>query len=503
MIYSLSNSHIGRTWLTEFDLPVDEIHPIADPLRRVPLQKVNIVKQLLDKYEDLGLVERTDSPFRAPTVLVEKKNVAEGADVTDKYRLCVDYRSINGKLDNSGWPTPSLEHCLDAAHDAQYLSAIDFNSGYNQIPCSERAKEALAFCPGYGFPQYTWAGMPPGIKPASHCFQRTMEKMLAGEENAVLPPFFDDVMIKGISFEDHAKNVDNVLAKVKSSGFTLNALKCSFFQRQLPYLGHIIGGGKVYLDPKRVDIIQNFPIPKDVRGLRRFIGMAQFCRRFVKDLNTILAPLYHLTKGGVNFVWSEDCTNAFNKIKKILSEAPVLISPSDKCDFIIETDASEIGHGFCLKVAEHRGDEFIVGYGSGKFDDTEVKWNVVEKEAYAILEGITKNRHYLLGKKFTIRTDSRILSYLHDKREPKNKKLLNWALTLSEYDYDIAHIPSKLNGIADCLSRWLMYVLFLKYHLYLKTLSSQRNRRSSAIYPMLLNIFTDSGATTMFPSWAI
>ena len=153
-----------------FDLPTDDIKPIADPLRRVPLQKVEIVKELLDKYEELGLVKKSDSPFRAPTVLVAKKNVADSAGVTDRYRLCVDYRSLNAKLDNSGWPTPSIENCLDAATDVEYLSSIDFNCGYNQIPCSARAKEALAFCPGYGFTQYTCVGMPPGVKPASHVF---------------------------------------------------------------------------------------------------------------------------------------------------------------------------------------------------------------------------------------------------------------------------------------------------------------------------------------------
>lgn len=454
-ILTVSSSHIGRTWLTVFDLPTDDIRPIADPLRRVPLQKVAIVKDLLEKYEELGLIEQTDSPFRAPTVLVEKKNVADSAGITDKYRLCVDYRSLNSKLENSGWPTPSIEHCLDAAAGVLFLSAIDFNSGYNQIPCSSRAKEALAFCPGYGFPQYTWAGMPPGIKPASHCFQRTMEKMLSGAEKSVLPPFFDDVVIKGMSFKDHCSHVDHVLSRVEKSGFTLNALKCSFFQRELQYLGHIIGGGKVSLDPKRISVIQNFPTPKNVKEVRRFIGMAQFCRRFIKDLNVVLSPLYNLTKTKVHFGWSEECQAAFDKMKSMLTTPPVLVSPSDQCNFILETDASDVGIGHCLKVS-NGGEECIVGYGSGKFQKAELNWNVVEKEASAILEGIKKNRHYLLGKKFTIRTDSRVLSYLHGKREPKNKKLLNWALQLSEYDHDIVHIPSKLNGISDCLSRMRM-----------------------------------------------
>ena len=180
--------------------------------------------------------------------------------------------------------------------------------------------------------------------------------------------------------------------------------------------------------------------------------MAQFCRQFIKDLNLILVPLYNLTKAMVDFCWSQECQIAFENVKSLLIEPPVLISPSDKSDFILETDASDFGIGYCLKVYE-KNQEFIVGYGSSKFSESELKWNVVEKEAHAILEAIIKNRHFLLGKKIIIKTDSQVLTYLHVKREPKNKKILNWALQLSEYDYDLVHIPSKLNGISDCLSR--------------------------------------------------
>ena len=335
-----------------------------------------------------------DSPFRASTVLGEKKNVADSAHVTDKYRLCIDYRSLNAKLVDSGWPTPSLEHCLDAAADANFLSSIDFNCGYHQIPCTDRAKEALAFSPGFGFSQYTWNVMPQGVKPASNCFQRTMEMMLEGCEKKILPPFYDDVTIKSKTFSEHLENVDCVLNKIKESGFTLNALKCAFFQRKISYLGHIVENGSVSLDPKRVEIIKKFPTPQNVKEVRRFIGMAQFCRRFV-----ILAPLSNLTKSNIAFNWSPECEEAFEKIKKLLTEAPILKSPKDSDTFILETDASDIGIGSCLKLVNKNGEEFIVNYDGAKFSDSERDWNVVEKEANAILTAIKKNRHYLIGKK--------------------------------------------------------------------------------------------------------
>ena len=169
-IFSVSNDNIGCTSLHMFDINTNNLQPIADLLRRVPLHKECIVKELLCKYDNLGLIEKTDFPFRASTVLIEKKNVTDSADITDKYRLCVDYRSLNSAISDSGQPMPSIDNCLDATAGAKYLSAINFNSGYHQIPCTDRAKEALAFSPGYGFPQYTWHVMPQGVKPASHCF---------------------------------------------------------------------------------------------------------------------------------------------------------------------------------------------------------------------------------------------------------------------------------------------------------------------------------------------
>ena len=188
-IFSVSNDKIGHANNAEFHINTDNIYPVSTPLRRVPLHKEAIVKKLLEHYENLGIIETIDSPFRESAVLVEKKNVANSAELTDKYRLCVDFRRLNEALEDSGWPAPSIEHCLDAAVGSMYLSSLDFNSGYHQIPCTTEAKQALAFSPGYGFCQYTWNVMPQGIKPASNYFQRSMEKTFSGLEQCILPPF--------------------------------------------------------------------------------------------------------------------------------------------------------------------------------------------------------------------------------------------------------------------------------------------------------------------------
>ena len=173
-------------------------------------------------------------------------------------------------------------------------------------------------------------------------------------------------------------------------------------------------------------------------------------------------------KGGNSFSWSVECQTSFDKIKSFLSSPPILYTPckGDKfilssppilytpCKgdkFILETDASDIGIGGCLK-AKNDQCEYIVGYCSKKFSNSELNWNIVEKEAFAVVHNIRHFQHFLVGCPFTVRCDNRVVTYLQTKHQPRNKKLLHWALELSEYDYTITHIPSKNNTIRDSLS---------------------------------------------------
>ena len=260
--FTVSNDKIGSTNVAEFDVP-EKLQPVAVPLRRVPLHQREIVQELLKRHEDLNFIEPIDSPFRASTVLVKKKNPANSSDVTDQYRLAIDYRALNKSLTNSAWPSPSIDDCLDAIGDSSMFSSIDFNSGYHQILCTERAKRALAFSPGYGFSQYTCPRMPEGVKTASSYFQRAMCTTFKNRESCILPPFFDDIVIKGKGFKNHLENVRIILGDVRKAGFTLNTLKCSFFQKKISYLGHIVSENRIIMDPKWIEAITSMPPPSD------------------------------------------------------------------------------------------------------------------------------------------------------------------------------------------------------------------------------------------------
>ena len=169
-IFSLSKAKIGKAKVTEFDFDLIHSTPISMHLWRVPLHQQSIVKELLQHYKNHGLIEHIDSPYRAATVLVANKNVSHSSNITNRYRLVVDYCFLNPAIKDSGWPSPSVQQCLDSVCGSQFVSSIDFNSGYHQIPCAARIKPIIAFSPGYGFGQLTWNVMPQGIKPASPSF---------------------------------------------------------------------------------------------------------------------------------------------------------------------------------------------------------------------------------------------------------------------------------------------------------------------------------------------
>ena len=453
-IFSVSNDKSGRVINSEFDIDTTNIKPVAVPLRRIPVHRREIVEGLLEKYKNLGWIEECDSPFRAATVLVEKKNIAKSDDVSDQYRLATDYRILNKAVVNTAWPSPSIEDCLEATKGSTLFSCIDFNSGFHQLPCTKRAKEALAFSPGYGFSQFTWCVMPEGVKSASGTFQKTMCKTFKGHENCLLPPFYDDVTVKGKHFSDHLSNLETVFNDIRKAGLTLNLLKCFFFLKEINYLGHIVGDGVIKIDPSRVESIRTLPVPLDKKAVKRFIGMAQFCRNFLPSLNIHMAPLYDLLKNNVPFVWDKSCQDAFTFVKDLLSSAPILKIPGVNDRLILETDACNTGVGVCLKFVDSRTNkEHIIGFGSHKFTTSENNWNIIEKECFAVVFGLRQYRHFLIGAKFVIKVDNRVVSYLQSKNDLKNQKLLKWALELNDFDYSIVHIPSRNNQMSDCLSR--------------------------------------------------
>ena len=236
----------------------------------------------------------------------------------------------------------------------------------------------------------------------------------------------------------------------------LNQEKCEFGKKEIEILGHVISGRGIKPLESRVEAIKNFINPRDVKELQSFLGLVNYCRKFIPDLSIISKPLYDATQKQLEpaevkkMLRSESCVDALKKIRDSLSHETLLTIPNRREPFILTTDASNIGVGAILSQIQD-GSEKIVAFYSSVNNKAEARYSTTEQELLAIVQAIKNFRHYLLGHKFTLRTDHKALIYLC-KSKDANSRLFRWFLSLQEFDFEVEHIQGRVN-FTDFLSR--------------------------------------------------
>jgi hypothetical protein len=205
-------------------------------------------------------------------------------------------------------------------------------------------------------------------------------------------------------------------------------------------------------DPGKTEVIRKWEIPRCVRDVRSFMGICGYYRRFVEKFADIARPLYRLTEKEVGFMWNEEAQQAFILLKERLCEAPVLAYPDISRPFILDCDASNEGLGAVLSQKNDEGIEHPIAYHARAFSKPEKRYCVTRRELLACVGAIHHFHHYLLGAKFTVRTDHNSLVWLCHFRE-LDGQLARWLETLAQYDFEIIHRKGKQHGNADGLSR--------------------------------------------------
>ena len=204
----------------------------------------------------------------------------------------------------------------------------------------------------------------------------------------------------------------------------------------------------------KVEAICEFPPPRDHRGVKRFVGMAGWYRRYCPNFVTVVLPLTELLAKDVKFVWSDRCQSAFESVKHLLMNYPVLRSPDFDKQFKIQVDSCDTGIGSVLLQEDEEGVDHPVCYHSRKLDSAQRNYSTVEKECLAIVMTLKHFEVYLSTTKHPILvfTDHNPLVFL-DRMKTSNQRLLRWSLALQEYDIQVLYIKGKDNVIADALSR--------------------------------------------------
>nr|GEV16015.1 reverse transcriptase domain-containing protein [Tanacetum cinerariifolium] len=263
--------------------------------------------------------------------------------------------------------------------------------------------------------------------------------------------FMDDFSVFGNSFKNYLSRLDKMLQRCEDTNLSLNWEKSHFMVKEGIILGHKISKNEIKVDRAKVDVIAKLPHPMTVKGIRSFLGHVGFYRRFIQDFSKISRPMTHLLEKNTPFVFSEDCIQAFQTLKKKLTEAPILIAPNWDLPFELMCDASDFAIGAVLG-QRHAKHFKSIHYASKTMNDAKTNYTTTKKEMLAVVCAFENFRSYLLMNKSIVHTDHSTLKYLFAKKDAK-ARLLRWVLLLQEFDFQVLDTKGAENLAADHLSR--------------------------------------------------
>jgi hypothetical protein len=321
--------------------------------------------------------------------------------------------------------------------------------GYHQIEVAEQDRAKKAFSTKEGHWEYK--RLPFGLKTAPATFQRMMNVVLSGLTGSRCFVFLDDIVVYARSLAEHDSKLREVFDRLRENNLKLKPEKCEFLRKEISYLGHVISENGVLPERTKTKVIEEYPTPQTVKQLRRFLGLMSYYRRFVQNFSHLAAPLHRLLKKDVAYEWTSEHEQAFQTLKGKLITPPILKYPDFDQPFILTTDASGEGLGAVLSQGEITKDR-PVAFASRTLNQAEKNYSVTEKELLAIVWGMRYFRPYLYGRKFTVVTDHKPLTWIMNVKDP-GSRLLRWRIKLEEYDYDVVYRKGALNTNADALSR--------------------------------------------------
>ena len=427
--------------------------PIHVPQYRLPDSVQEDVHQDTLKMVDAGIVKPSTSGYNFAVWPVPKKIPTKEGGVIIELRPCLDLRPLNKETVIVFFYVPTVDGTLGKLALSICFTGLDILSGFWHLPLRPDQCKYFAFSTHRGHFEYNrlvfgWINSP-------FFFQQFAQTRIANPHEGYVETYMDDVMIHSPDKEKHFSHLIDVLNTIRRENIILKLSKCSFFQPEMEYLGHIISKNGIRKDPKKIAAIKTTLRPKSKKEVRRFLGKINYYGKFVPNMSRVAKPLSKLTSQSdtVEFCWGPEQEAAFLQLLHLIEQDLVLALPDPQKLFTITTDASEYGIGAVLSQRdEASGIQRPIMFISTTFDDTQRRYTVTEKELFAIVYALKKFKPYIYGRKFEIVTDHRALVWLCGKRDPPSR-LGRWSQQISEYAQDIRFVSGKQNKVADALSR--------------------------------------------------
>nr|GEW30199.1 DNA-directed DNA polymerase [Tanacetum cinerariifolium] len=428
---------IDPRFCTHKILMEEDYKPAVQSQRRVNPKIHDVIKKEVIKLLDAGMIYPiSDNPWVSRIhcvpkkggmpVLANKNNELIPTRLVTGWRVCIDYRKLNDATRKDHFSLPFMDQMLERLAGNEFYCFLDGFLGYFQIPIDPQDQEKTTFTCPYG--TFAYRRMPFGLCNAPGTFQRCMIAIFYDMIKKTMEVFMDDFSVFGDSFSSCLSNLDKMLKR-----------------------WHKISKSGIEVDRAKVDVIAKLPHPNSVKGVSSFLGHVGFYRRFIQDFSKIARHMTHLLEKETLFVFSKDSIDAFNTLKKKLTEAPILVVPDWNIPFELMCDASDFAIGAVL--GQHKTKHFQpIHYAIKTMTEAQIHYTTTEKEMLAVVYAFEKFRPYLVLSKSIVYTDHSARKYLLSKQDAK-PRLLQWVLLLQEFDITIRDKKGFENLAADHLSR--------------------------------------------------
>lgn len=439
---SFEKNGLGLTTLIQHNIDTADAKPIKQRFYPLSPAKENLLCVEIDRMLAMDVIEEApSSPWSSPVTLHIKPG---------KVRFCLDARKLNAVTVKDAYPMPIMDGLLSRLPPVHCISKVDLKDAFWQICLDDVSRAKTAFTVP-NRPLYQFKRMPFGLTNAPQTMSRLMDMVIPYQLKSHVLVYLDDLLVLSSSFEEHLIHLTEVATQLRKAGLTINVQKSQFCIRKVDYLGFIVGEGTLHVNPDKVRAVEEFPVPKSQKQLRRFLGMTGWYRRFIPNYSTIIFSLTELLKGKA-FLWNDQAQEAFNKVKSELCSASFLVHPNYTKPFVLQCDASLHGVGAVLAQCDESGDERPIAYMSKKLNKAQRNYTVTELECLAVVLAVKKFRMYIEGHPFKVVTDHASLRWLMNQPDLSGR-LARWAIKLQGFSFTIEHRKGSENVVADALSR--------------------------------------------------
>lgn len=433
------------------------VQPRVCVYNSIPAALESFVDEHWDELERQGIIE----PLQGAPRWLSRVDVVPKKDGT--YRVIIDMRPANKAIRRRYYQMPNPDHTTTRVRFAKRFSKYDFTSAYFHVLLHPASRYITAFMTSKGPRQFT--RLPFGINCAPEIFQQVMDHLFGGLPGVIV--YLDDLLVFAPDQETLKERCEMVMEVIKENNLTLNEGKCIHDVAEIEFLGAILSESGCKPAPERIDGITNFPKPQTYAQLREFIGLVNYIAKHLYNISTTMEPMRRLLEGNTKELkgarcldnWSPDQDQAFRATKEQVANNILERGYFDpKHPTSITTDASPVGLAAIVTQNDPKnGEERVIACTSRSLTKTERKYPQTQREAKAIAWSIPKFDFYLIGIRFTLITDHEPMKFIFGRNARNlNKRALNraenYALTLSQYEFDVEIIRSKQN-MADCLSR--------------------------------------------------